>query len=58
MNEAKTVAGAMFLDYSQALNLLVGNLTSSELNITDPSNIKVEFKKACLTDNIFTNNTA
>ncbi len=38
-NAVNEVGGALFLDYGQALQELIGNLSISETNVTDSDNI-------------------
>ncbi len=57
-NNADQMGGAIYLDYSHALKQLIGNLSSSETNITDPENPRVYPNNSCLSGNNFTHNTA
>ncbi len=57
-NIAEEIGGALYLDYTYAVKTIVGNLSSTVLDITDIRNINVEDESPCLINNNFTNNVA
>ncbi len=47
-NTVNEVGGALYLDYGQAQQELIGNLSRSETNVTDSDNITSYLNKYCL----------